>query len=77
MAATDDPPFLNFSFFLIASNFSALMDARRSVRRTINGATGSKRVSIKKYEGAKSSASYRVIIFVREGTGWVRVHELS
>jgi len=27
-APPDDPPFLNFSFFLIASNFGVLMDAR-------------------------------------------------
>jgi hypothetical protein len=33
LAATPMPPVFEFFLFLIASNFSALMDARRSVRR--------------------------------------------
>ena len=36
MAAIPITPVFEFFLFLIASNFSALMDARRSVRRTKN-----------------------------------------
>jgi hypothetical protein len=48
----------------------------KAVRLTASD-SGTERVSIKKYKGGKSSASYRVINLVRGGTGWGRVHELS
>src|SRR5439155_508533 len=38
MAAIPITPVFEFFLFLIVSNFTALMDARRSVRRTKNGA---------------------------------------